>query len=170
MDQRACGRRLSGTSFANLNGFSLGMANIVLSYEGEKSCKGKIGRSQSYFCGSKNGFGEIHQCLFKVRKGNIFVNIKSFYLDCPVVVQSRPSRLFRLGLLLGERNGAKNGRTLNIVVKDAKSKNNRERIVHNGLAYMEYDAIHVKHWLRHIPFFLWLLCIQLVVVLGLHQP
>jgi len=26
-----------GTSFANLNGFSLGMANIVLSYEGEKS-------------------------------------------------------------------------------------------------------------------------------------
>ena len=25
-----------GTSFANLNGFSLGMANIVLSYEGEK--------------------------------------------------------------------------------------------------------------------------------------
>ena len=26
-----------GTSFANLNGFALGMANIVLSYEGEKS-------------------------------------------------------------------------------------------------------------------------------------
>ena len=26
-----------GTSFANLNGFSLGMANFIVSYEGEKS-------------------------------------------------------------------------------------------------------------------------------------